>query len=112
MKRYYVKEIILVLMFVWMVTATTQMKKVSDIIVDKTEELQEIRDDITRLYAFIHELHELIYNLKHDIKNFEGLDALDFGSAFGQMRQEYGAHHLFEWRGRLFTTDVEDERNQ
>jgi len=95
-----------------MVTATTQMRKVSDIIVDKTEELQEIRDDITRLYAFIQELHELVYNLKHDIKEFKGLDKLDFGEAFNQMRHEYGEHHLFEWRGHLFTTDVKDERNQ
>jgi hypothetical protein len=95
-----------------MVTATTQISKVSNIIVDKTEELQEMRDDITRLYSFIHELHEIVYNLKNNIEDFEGLDALSFNDAFGQMRQEYGAHHLFEWRGRLFTTDVEDERNQ
>ena len=115
LRKYYIKEIITIALFCWIVIAATQVNAMTTKVADKIEELEdtieELEGEITNLYSLIRELHEVIYNLKHDIEEFKGLDKLDFGKAFGQMRQEYGSHHLFEWRGRVFTTDIEEERN-
>ena len=108
-KKYYLKEIVILIMFCWVTIATSKVNNLTDSVNLRTDKLQE---EIDVLFSLVHELHEIIYNLKHDIETFEGLDALDFPEAFKQMRNEYGEHHLFEWRGRVFTTDVEDERNQ
>ena len=108
-KRYYLKEIAILIMFCWIITATSKVNNLTDSASLRTDKLQE---EVDVLFSLINELHEMVYNLKHNIEKFEGLDALDFPEAFKQMRQEYGEHHLFEWRGRVFTTDMENERNQ
>ena len=36
---------------------------------------------------------------------------LDFSEAFKVMYDMYGMHHLFEWRGRVYTTDLKQPRN-
>ena len=110
LKRYYVKEIIMIALFSWIVAATSQVNAATSDLTDKVEDLQT---DINNLYALLNEMHEMVYNLKHKVEVTTSLtDELTFHEAFQVMRHKYGPHHLFEWRGRIFTTDTNEERKQ
>ena len=40
--------------------------------------------------------------------NWTGFDSLSFDEAFAQMYTEYGPGHVFDWRGNVFLTKLEE----
>ena len=109
LRKYYITEIILIAFFGWISVMNAKAEEVTNNFVNIIETQKE---ELNRFSNRLNEFHEVIYNLKDDIEKWKGIDALEFNKVFGQMRQQYGPHHLFEWRGRIFTTDIFEERNQ
>ena len=57
------------------------------------------------------DLSEVDNKLTKIQKDKEDFNNLDFSEAFKVMYDIYGMHHLFEWRGRVYTTDLKEPRN-
>ena len=76
------------------------------------EELDVISGNISNLYRLHQDMHEVVYNIKQKLEAYKGIDVLSFNDAFFKMRTEFGPHYLFDWRGKLYTTDIFEERSQ
>lgn len=50
-------------------------------------------------------VNEQIEFIEH---KWTGFDSLTFDEAFGQMYTEYGPGHVFDWRGNIFLTKLEE----
>ena len=113
LKKYYVIEIVIVAIFFWAITLTTKINQVKDKVkTEIQEELDVISGNISNLYKLHHQMHEVVYNIKQKLEAYKGIDVLSFNDAFFKMRTEFGPHYLFDWRGKLYTTDIFEERSQ
>ncbi len=55
-------------------------------------------------YTKIQEIDAII----NEERIWEGFDALSFSEAFNQMYTEHGSGHIFDWRGKVYLTNLKE----
>ena len=112
-KKYYLMEIILVAGIIWVTMLNAKIKNVTnEMTTIINARLANCEDNIETLYSLFQNMNEKVHDIQNKAKEFKGIDALGFDEVFSRMRNEHGPHHLFEWRGDMFTTDIYEERGK
>ena len=100
-RKYYVKEVIMISLMIWCISLNIKLNNV----ISEVEILQvEVR-------SMGFDLSEVDYKVDRMQQEKDDFNNLDFSEAFKVMYDMYGMHHLFEWRGRVYTTDLMQPRN-
>jgi hypothetical protein len=101
MRKYYIIELTMVALVVWCISLNIKLN-------NTVTEVAILRDEV-RIMGF--DISEVDFRLTKMQKDKEDFNNLDFSEAFKVMYDKYGMHHLFEWRGRVYTTDLKEARN-
>ena len=101
MKRYYAIEIVTVALVMWCITLNIKLSNTISEVEILQAEVRAIGFDLTAVDFRLNKMQQE----KDDFNN------LNFSEAFKVMYDIYGTHHLFEWRGRVYTTDLKELRN-
>jgi len=70
--------------------------------------MELLQAEVTALGFDLTEVDMMVKIMQEEKEDFNNLD---FSEAFKVMYDAYGLHHLFEWRGRVYTTDLKQPRN-
>ena len=100
-KKYYLKEMLMIGLLAWCITINIKLNNV----VGKVEVLK------VELETFGFDLKGISLAVTKMQQDNEDFNNLDFSEAFKVMYDMYGEHHLFVWRGRVYTTDLDELRN-
>ena len=92
---------IIIALIAWCISLNIKLSNV----VSKVEILQ------TEVRSIGFDLSTVDYKVERMQQEKDDFNNLDFSEAFKVMYDMYGMHHLFEWRGRVYTTDLKQPRN-
>ena len=71
-------------------------------------EVKVLKTEVRELGFEISSVNFTLNKMQQEKDDFNNLN---FSEAFKVMYDKYGMHHLFEWRGRIYTTDLKQPRN-
>ena len=71
-------------------------------------EVEVLKTEVRELGFELSSVNFVVNQIQQEKDDFNNLS---FSEAFKVMYDEYGMHHLFEWRGRIYTTDLKQPRN-
>lgn len=100
-KKYYLKEMLMIGLLAWCISINIKLNNVVSKVEVLTVELDTFGFDLKSVNLAV----DTIQDREAD---FNGLD---FSEAFKVVYDKYGQHHLFKWRGRVYTTDLDELRN-
>ena len=101
MKEYKIREIMIIVLLIWCWTLNSKTNSAYEKIEILSNQIEELEFDL--------EVQEV--ELKRMQRERDDFNNLAFSEAFKVMYDTYGVHHLFEWRGRVYTTDLKELRN-
>ena len=100
-RKYYVKEVIMMSLMMWCISLNIKLNNV-------VSEVEILNVEVRSMGFDLSEVDNKLTKMQKDKEDFNNLD---FSEAFKVMYDIYGMHHLFEWRGRVYTTDLKQPRN-
>ena len=100
-KKYYLKEIVMLGLVAWVIAINIKLDNV-------TSKVEILKVQIDALGFDLKSINLVVETMQEEKDDFNNLD---FSEAFKVMYDKHGQHHLFEWRGRVYTTDLNEPRN-
>ena len=100
-RKYYLTEIVMLAVLAWIMTVNIKINNVMG-------EVDVIKVHIDSLGFDLKSVNLVVGSMQEEKDDFNNLD---FSEAFKVMYDKHGQHHLFEWRGRVYTTDLNQPRN-
>ena len=101
MKKYYLMELFMITMIIWCISMNIKLSNV-------IAEVEVLKTEVRELGFELSSVNFVVNKMQQEEEDFNNLD---FSEAFKVMYDMYGMHHLFEWRGRVYTTDLKELRN-